>query len=495
MKKIVAMLMLTSLWLGASEFVSLTHGQLLDKMNTQGAKGGSYLSFTDKFQMTHSAGRASGNLEYTVPNGWQRFKIYIPAGMKSGGIVMTPSTNVGFRYYFHFKANINNNIDNASTSPYFTSPYAFEGQQTLAGKGTPTSSISLDSYADAINAAGGGWIYFDILEDNFNLGTNYQDTILHPNLTVSWSVILKDDANVDAWVSNTVFIGGDPEDAVSVVYSTDPDGSTQTVQMDRGETHYNSMQDYTNGGGSTVSAGTSSSAAAAYSSASYSSYSNDGTNQCPTGTTYVNGECQVTGATYSSTAYSSYSYSSYSYSSYNNSGSTNANQCPTGTTLVNGECQVSGATYSSTAYSSYSYSSYSYSSSSYNYSGSTNTNQCPTGTTLVDGECQATGGSVTPGNVTEDDREVIRKSVAEEVANQNFTVDGYMVQYRKNSSDPFVWLYISKSTNLVYKLNGLNSDGTFDWIKLENASQSIHSFDNVQIDSDHSTVTFGNTVE
>jgi hypothetical protein len=121
---------------------------------------------------------------------------------------------------------------------------------------------------------------------------------------------------------------------------------------------------------------------------------------------------------------------------------------------------------------------------------------------MIDGECKVAGSSSsdqadegednTPGNITLDDREVIRKSVSTELAGGNYNIDGYMVRYRKDSSDPFVWLYISKSANIVYKLNGMNANGTFDWIKLENSSKDIHSFDTVDISQDHSNVTFGN---
>ena len=93
-----------------------------------------------------------------------------------------------------------------------------------------------------------------------------------------------------------------------------------------------------------------------------------------------------------------------------------------------------------------------------------------------------------------DERELIRKSVANEVATRSFDIDGYMVQYRKDTADPYVWLYISKSTKLVYKLNGLKTDGTFDWVRLEDAPKDIHSFDRVEINSDRTIMSFGNAV-
>ena len=252
MKKFMIAILLSAVWLGASEFVSLTHGKLLDKLIEQGADAGSYLSFTDKFQMTHSAGLGDGSVDYTVPNGWQRFKIYIPGGVKSGGVVMTPSTNISFRYYFHFKADRNNIIDNSVTDLYYMTPDAFNKQQTLMGKGTPTSSVSLDEFVDAINAAGGGWIYFNILEDNYNLGSNYPNSVVHPDLSVSWSFILKDDADINKWVNSTVFIEGDPEDATDLIESINPDGKTETLTMDRGVTHYDSLENYANGTSTTV---------------------------------------------------------------------------------------------------------------------------------------------------------------------------------------------------------------------------------------------------
>jgi hypothetical protein len=442
----------------------------------------------------------AGTGAFYAPDGWHGFKMYIPGGVQIAVINIITYPNTTLRVHAKFKASGNNVINHLS-------PVSSIANSELLTQVTD-ESIVYNTYryrldAAALNEAGGGWIYFDMIEDTENFDSHFGHSVT-PTVYVTSDVMVKDPDSFNAWLASTPFLAnsGDPADTVSgnklMVYEVYQPGTTteRTVSFGTQDTvFYTSLDDYS-GGSSTTDATTSTGTTTSTSTSSTSSTSTDDSSNtnCPAGT-YYSGDpatgCIVSGTTSTS-------------STSTTTGSTSGTATCTDVPDPFSDLPPCSATTTTTTSSSGTTSSAAATDNAdvtcpagYHYSGSlevgcvadetssssSSEDQKSNEDTVDLGDDEASSSSAKQASVEER-----RTSVVNRVANQSYSIDGYFIHY--DSTDPYGWIYVHHTGQAIAKLEGLNAEtGEFNWIWLE--GPELKAFQQVVIDRNTQQVQFG----
>ena len=236
----------------------------------------------------------SNNVKYTsdkkayYPDGWAKYRIYLPAGGSGNRITIQDNPNTNLRVHVTVVPSDGSNIpvvDHAEPLKKMSMTKTFEVMVNNA------TSIGFDS--SYINAHGGVWVLLDLTKDTYNpYYLPSENKLNRARIYLSSSASYGGLDLVNKWVSGTTFIAGTGEPEFPVASLTVRDLTERTLAVhtrkfstERGTMHYDSLQAYYQGVGSAVVASSSSSvsnssvssAASSFSSSSSSSsYSGDG---------------------------------------------------------------------------------------------------------------------------------------------------------------------------------------------------------------------------
>ena len=387
--------LLATIWVTsvfANGYISMHQGNLLGeyKAKKDSIANGDYLQFTYSANITKSASKGDVNLPFYTPNGWNSYKIYLPSGTDFMTMDITPMHNSSLRIDMKYQGVNGNVIDHSSEIPKQDKTWEAD-EKTISIPATPNVSLDIDTAT--INSTGGGWLYIDIVEDNFNLTSYFPDQVTNPVVKITLQLHFSE--SIENWLSATTFINGDPSDEFDqltvLTYPSAGEVTTTSVNPIVGTDTYSTLDSYSGGGTYTPPVTTTPTTTTPYTPPPASTTPTVGGNTCPTGTYMtVDGSCaQTTSSTYTPPAQTTTTSStncSLVPDPFNDlpicsattpatttpATTTSGNTCPTGTTMnASGEC-VQSASSSTTS------------------TPSTNTggNTCPTGTTMnSDGEC------------------------------------------------------------------------------------------------------------
>lgn len=239
MKKILmaGIIFLTS-FLNADEYQSLHNGTFLTSLlntpsfiNNQVTPQGYLTTIT-----MHSAKSAISGLPY-YPQGWNKFKLYIPSGLEYISINLATMPNATLRIHTKFRADINNEMNHYATEK-MNQGYLFYAENQLTTESILTNTGQY-YYPDVERA---GWLYFDVVEDRLNSYSEHADYDGDVQLYITVRSKKNNDVLFNNWSATTYFLtpGGDPSALVqnmNIVDVTTQDVQTpRTINLDFGGT-------------------------------------------------------------------------------------------------------------------------------------------------------------------------------------------------------------------------------------------------------------------
>jgi hypothetical protein len=278
----------------------------------------------------HSAQSSTGTPYF--PQGWNKFKFYVPAGSLVTLSLSTKPNSV-LRFHYKFSERPSNTIDHLS--PLY-------GLIDTTGASTKLKFISNAGAADADNSTSsqGGWVYADVVEDSAN---SYSENgyISSTKLNITYKVTKYNHDLYAAWFQDAFFINnGDPsalESTMNIVNVSTPNTPSYTnISLDYGGAKYDGTLNSSASSNATSSA-SSGQTSSTQSSATSSTASSASSNPCPSGYIFSNGTCISTNSSSSTASQTSSTASSAS-----------SNPCPSGYIFSNGTC-ISTNSSSSTA--------------------------------------------------------------------------------------------------------------------------------------------------
>jgi len=232
MKKILfSFLIMFNLLLHADEYPSLHNGTFLnDILNSANFNSGNdfvknYTSSITK----HSRKSVSSGLPY-YPEGWNKFKVYVPAGTR---LSMT------FATYPNTTARIHMTWNGSTGGVNHYNPYGATPTTTSTASTIMTNTTSLFLFSD--NSS--GWLYFDIVEDSANsyAEQGYQSSA---SLYIGYNIKKVNNDLFNSWLMSTYFLTamGDPSASVPAInvidVSTENTPSQRTATLSYGGALY-----------------------------------------------------------------------------------------------------------------------------------------------------------------------------------------------------------------------------------------------------------------
>ena len=301
MKKILSLLLMAIVMLHASDHPSGSGGKLLDfyqswkpyidaRRNISKNVGpftlGNYTLYDAKL----------GKIYY--PKGWKMGRFYIPAGVSASSVLFSTKPNTNLRVHLTFVGS------NESAVPVID----HDGARRASGTWNMQGTVELRSGQNAeaitfdvkqIQAKGGGWLYWDVVEDIASPESVAQPeqygytATSNPSVTATIYYKFPSFSVLDPWIAKTNFLNGsgDPSEAnTGSIKIIDRPSATQRPKVrytspSVGFQRYDSMADYLAGGGSqgggsssssVSSSSVSSSSSSSVASSSSSSYDNGG---------------------------------------------------------------------------------------------------------------------------------------------------------------------------------------------------------------------------
>ena len=400
------------------------------------------------------------------PNGWMKYKYYIPAGTKVS-VVMSTAPNSCFRVHLSYRGPINHATPSSYTSGYMIFHANEVNQALLNGKTieffTPSGTMNYEVYN---TSSEGGWIYFNMVEDSiFAPSSPYgrkSDGYLY--FTVRYRLL--DREKFKNWLYSTPLLSenGNPSAFVSTIHEYDVPSPGQIadhiVQVDTGHFFYNGPDPFD------------------------SAFDIDMINQgkaiqCASNEIYENGKCVVAEISIDPSKNSNATTNintSVSTAASNSSGDKSSPRpsCPNGFTYSQqaGMCIPSNKTQQKNSNATTNINT-SVSTAASNSSGDKSSPRpsCPNGFTY-----SQQAGMCIPSNKTQQKNSNATTNINTSVAKilrelqqkSPLSVNGYLAYYGPEKPyDPFAWLYVDSSYTIVAKLDGMNNDGTFKWLVLK----------------------------
>jgi len=207
----------------ANSFVSLHDGRFLSTLlnNKQFLEGKKSAAFNKEFYLMQHTKKMDQTGELYYPQGWLRFKFYVPAGTFVK-LVLSSFPNTSMRIDLKFKGDNNNILDHVSPQPKSfvikpsDDPLYFTDQPTI-------KNIAINTFNQiGYNLDEGGWVYVSIVENSAEIrGDN--GYIEQSRLVVNYRVEMIDGEKFKNWLFDTTFLeeGGDPVDAVDELTERD----------------------------------------------------------------------------------------------------------------------------------------------------------------------------------------------------------------------------------------------------------------------------------
>jgi len=170
---------------------------------------GSMITFQDSLILSQHAYVDENTSTTYYPQGWLRFKFYVPKGTKVHFVISTkPNTTI--RINSKFRGDNNNEFD--FINPIEPSDF-FDPTKDLISEDQPTVIYpAINTFSmDFENLSKGGWVYLAMVEDSKNFYSEH-GFIEQAELAISYSIELLDKEAFISWLNNTTFLrdGGDP---------------------------------------------------------------------------------------------------------------------------------------------------------------------------------------------------------------------------------------------------------------------------------------------
>lgn len=242
MKKLflILLIFITNI-VNADEYPSLHGGTFVqDILASQDFVAGNSYSKFWTYGISKASAKSATNTPY-YPSGWNKFKVYVPAGLSLFRLNINTSPNASCRIHAKFRADADNTMDHSS-APGATIPIIQSSQTTFKIVIANTASLenAYESYFRS-STFPGGWLYIDIVADYAN---TYSENNLNPYLTIQYNIQIRDFNIFNNWLRNTPLLStnGDPSAAVSSMIINDvatPDTiTTRTISLDTGNIYY-----------------------------------------------------------------------------------------------------------------------------------------------------------------------------------------------------------------------------------------------------------------
>ena len=206
----------------AASFSSLHDGQYLSKLlnNKNFINKQSSLTFSKEYTLIQHTKKTKDG-KYYHPNGWLRFKYYVPAGT-SVRLVLSTMPNTSMRIDLKYKADKNNIIDHIDPIP---NPVVFDPtEDPLYAEDQPTvEHIAINTFNQiAYNLNQGGWIYVSIVENSAEIQGDH-GFIESSTVIVNYTLEIVDQEKFKNWLFKTSFTrpGGDPVDNIDKIIEYD----------------------------------------------------------------------------------------------------------------------------------------------------------------------------------------------------------------------------------------------------------------------------------
>jgi len=224
MKYLITLSLLFTLSM-ASEYQSLQPDNLINDFIEQGAgiDDNADVRYSTTVRFMLDGAQADG--DWYIPNGWEKYKYYIPAGIGSASISFAAKPNASFRVHATFKADKTAKVDHVETSG---SDYALT-QETHAIGCINICTVAFSP--NLVNSNNGGWVYIDVVEDAANIDSYYGD--VNPYVIVGLTMFIKDKAMFNSWKNSVELLSnGQPGDAISSLTIVDkPKPYTSTTRV------------------------------------------------------------------------------------------------------------------------------------------------------------------------------------------------------------------------------------------------------------------------
>lgn len=225
LKKYVVFIILSLFGIGyaSSSFVSLHDDRFLSTLlaNQAFLDGTNFVMFRKDYAlMQHNEKSKEG--QYYRPNGWLRFKYYIPAGT-SARLVLAAMPNISMRIDLKYKGDTNNILDHIHPQPYRYVPGGAKNDPIYSDQEPTIKYIALNVFSkSAYNMDEGGWMYVCIVENDAEYAGEH-GRIKSAQIHVDYSLKIIDRDKFNNWLFQTTFThtGGDPVDSVEKLIEYD----------------------------------------------------------------------------------------------------------------------------------------------------------------------------------------------------------------------------------------------------------------------------------
>jgi hypothetical protein len=151
------------------------------------------------------------------PQGWDKFKVYMPAGVATS-ISIATMPNATLRIHTKFRADANNTIDHFNPSK-INDGYEFDSPTQTTAEGI---LMNTGQYYHPSNNLS-GWLYFDLTHDSANSYDEHPEYTGQVSLYISLAYTKNNNDDFNSWLNSTYFLTsmGDPSALVSEANITD----------------------------------------------------------------------------------------------------------------------------------------------------------------------------------------------------------------------------------------------------------------------------------
>ncbi len=207
----------------SSSFVSLHDGRFLSTLlaNKDFLDGNNSVVFRKDYTVIqHNEKNKDG--KYYRPNGWLRFKYYIPAGT-SAHLVLAAIPNISMRIDLKYKGDKNNILDHIHPQPYRYVPGGAKNDPIYSDQEPTIKYTILNVFSQsAYDMDEGGWMYVCIVENDAEYAGEH-GRVQSAHLRVDYSLKIIDKEKFNDWLYQTTFLhsGGDPVDAIEELVEYD----------------------------------------------------------------------------------------------------------------------------------------------------------------------------------------------------------------------------------------------------------------------------------